>query len=153
MERKSVGFEQLSEIVRVSGGIGQAWRSAIRRWASVHTTWPMVPGRFTDYVSTPKQNDIVRSTHADRSRQQRVDCRSAPGRWIEIAEYGIAAHALYKDGVGSPTEMPSRESSAYAWLRRTNELLARGSNPEEFLEHTKLELFHDQCSASPRRAS
>jgi (p)ppGpp synthase/HD superfamily hydrolase len=38
----------------------------------------------------------------------------------------------------------SRESNAYAWLRRTIELLAEGSNPEEFLEHTKLELFHDQ---------
>src|SRR5512144_1970063 len=62
----------------------------------------------------------------------------------EIAEYGIAAHALYKDGVGSPTELLSRESTAYAWLRRTIELLAEGSNPEEFLEHTKLELFHDQ---------
>ena len=62
----------------------------------------------------------------------------------EIAEYGIAAHALYKDGVGSPTELLSRESSAYAWLRRTIELLAEGANPEEFLEHTKLELFHDQ---------
>ena len=62
----------------------------------------------------------------------------------EIAENGIAAHALYKDGVGSPTELLSRESTAYAWLRRTIELLAEGSNPEEFLEHTKLELFHDQ---------
>ena len=62
----------------------------------------------------------------------------------QIAEYGIAAHALYKDGVGSPTEMLSRESSAYAWLRRTIELLAEGANPEEFLEHTKLELFQDQ---------
>jgi (p)ppGpp synthase/HD superfamily hydrolase len=62
----------------------------------------------------------------------------------EIAEYGIAAHALYKDDAGSPSEMLSRESSAYAWLRRTVELLAEGSNPEEFLEHTKLELFHDQ---------
>jgi GTP pyrophosphokinase len=62
----------------------------------------------------------------------------------EIAEYGIAAHALYKDGVGSPTELLSRESNAYAWLRRTIELLAEGSNPEEFLEHTKLELFQDQ---------
>jgi (p)ppGpp synthase/HD superfamily hydrolase len=61
-----------------------------------------------------------------------------------VAEYGIAAHALYKDVAGSPTELLSRESNAYAWLRRTIELLAEGSNPEEFLEHTKLELFHDQ---------
>src|SRR6202000_959761 len=56
----------------------------------------------------------------------------------------IAAHALYKDDAGSPTELLSRESTAYAWLRRTIELLAEGSNPGEFLEHTKLELFHDQ---------
>ena len=62
----------------------------------------------------------------------------------EIAEYGIAAHALYKDGHGSPSEMLSRESNAYAWLRHTIELLSEGSNSEEFLEHTKLELFHDQ---------
>ncbi len=50
----------------------------------------------------------------------------------------------YKDSAGSPTELLKRESSAYAWLRRTIEVLAEGSNPEEFLEHTKLELFHDQ---------
>jgi (p)ppGpp synthase/HD superfamily hydrolase len=80
----------------------------------------------------------------------------------DIAEYGIAAHALYKDGAGSPTEMLSLESNAYAWLRRTIELLAEGSNSEEFLEHTKLELFHDQVFcftpkgkliALPRRAT
>src|SRR5205085_6377624 len=80
----------------------------------------------------------------------------------EVAEYGIAAHALYKDGIGSPNEMLARESSAYGWLRHTIELLAEGSNPEEFLEHTKLELFHDQVFcftpkgkliALPRRAT
>jgi len=59
---------------------------------------------------------------------------------------------LYKDIAGSPTELLSRESNAYAWLRRTIELLAEGSNPEEFLEHTKLELFQDQvfCFTTPR---
>ena len=76
--------------------------------------------------------------------KQRVELQIRTTEMHEIAEYGIAAHALYKDSAGSPTEMLSRESSAYAWLRRTIELLAEGSNPEEFLEHTKLELFHDQ---------
>ena len=76
--------------------------------------------------------------------KQRVELQIRTFEMHEIAEYGIAAHALYKDGVGSPTELLSRESTAYAWLRRTIELLAEGSNPEEFLEHTKLELFHDQ---------
>ena len=105
----------------------------------------MVPGRFKDYVSTPKQNDY-RSIHTTviGPGKQRVELQIRTEEMHEIAEYGIAAHALYKDGAGSPTEMLSRESNAYAWLRRTIELLAEGSNPEEFLEHTKLELFHDQ---------
>jgi guanosine-3',5'-bis(diphosphate) 3'-pyrophosphohydrolase len=144
MERKSVGFEQLSDIFgfRV---VVKTLPECYQALGIVHTTWPVVPGRFKDYVSTPKQNDYssIHTTVIGPS-QQRVELQIRTRDMHEIAEYGIAAHALYKDSVGSPTEMLSRESSAYAWLRRTIELLAEGSNPEEFLEHTKLELFHDQ---------
>jgi RelA/SpoT family (p)ppGpp synthetase len=144
MERKSVGFEQLSDIFgfRV---IVNTMADCYQALGIVHTTWPMVPGRFKDYVSTPKANDY-RSIHTTviGPSQQRVELQIRTTEMHEIAEYGIAAHALYKDGAGSPTELLSRESTAYAWLRRTIELLAEGSNPEEFLEHTKLELFHDQ---------
>jgi RelA/SpoT family (p)ppGpp synthetase len=144
MERKSVGFEQLSDIVgfRV---VVKTLPECYQALGIVHTTWPVVPGRFKDYISTPKQNDY-RSIHSTviGPGKQRVELQIRTREMHEIAEYGIAAHALYKDDAGSPTEMLSRESSAYAWLRRTIELLAEGSNPEEFLEHTKLELFHDQ---------
>src|SRR5215471_9291 len=144
MERKSVGFEQLSDIFgfRI---VVERIEDCYQALGAVHTTWPVVPGRFKDYVSTPKQNDY-RSIHTTviGPGNQRVELQIRTREMHEIAEYGIAAHALYKDGTGSPTEMLSRESSAYAWLRRTVELLAEGSNPEEFLEHTKLELFHDQ---------
>jgi RelA/SpoT family (p)ppGpp synthetase len=144
MERKSVGFEQLSDIFgfRV---IVKTLDDCYQALGIVHTTWPVVPGRFKDYVSTPKQNDY-RSIHTTviGPSKQRVELQIRTTEMHEIAEYGIAAHALYKDGAGSPTELLSRESTAYAWLRRTIELLAEGSNPEEFLEHTKLELFHDQ---------
>jgi guanosine-3',5'-bis(diphosphate) 3'-pyrophosphohydrolase len=58
----------------------------------------------------------------------------------EIATYGVAAHAIYKD-IGSGI---SNEIEAYATLRMTIEQLAHSSNPEDFLEHTKLELFLDQ---------
>ncbi len=144
MERKSVGFEQLSDIFgfRV---VVKAVADCYQALGIVHTTWPVVPGRFKDYVSTPKQNDY-RSIHTTLigPGKQRVELQIRTTEMHEIAEYGIAAHSLYKDSKDSPTEMLSRESSAYAWLRRTIELLAEGSNPEEFLEHTKLELFHDQ---------
>ncbi len=144
MERKSVGFEQLSDIFgfRV---VVKSQADCYQALGIVHTTWPVVPGRFKDYISTPKQNDY-RSIHTTviGPSKQRVELQIRTTGMHEIAEYGIAAHALYKDDAGSPTELLSRESTAYAWLRRTIELLAEGSNPEEFLEHTKLELFHDQ---------
>ncbi len=144
MERKSVGFEQLSDIFGfrvVVGSVAECYQAL----GIVHVSWPVVPGRFKDYISTPKQNDY-RSIHTTviGPGRQRVELQIRTREMQQIAEYGIAAHALYKDDVGSPTEMLSRESNAYAWLRRTIELLAEGSNPEEFLEHTKLELFHDQ---------
>jgi RelA/SpoT family (p)ppGpp synthetase len=144
MERKAVGFEQLSDIFGFRVVVDSA-AECYRALGIVHTTWPVVPGRFKDYISTPKQNDY-RSIHSTviGPGKQRVELQIRTREMQQIAEYGIAAHALYKDGVGSPTEMLSRESNAYAWLRRTIELLAEGSNPEEFLEHTKLELFHDQ---------
>ena len=153
MERKAVGFEQLSDIfgfrviVKDVPGCYQAL-------GIVHTTWPVVPGRFKDYISTPKQNDY-RSIHTTLigPGKQRVELQIRTEEMDDIAEYGIAAHALYKDEIGSPTEMLSRESNAYAWLRRTIELLDEGSSPEEFLEHTKLELFHDQVFCFTPRAS
>ncbi len=162
MERKSVGFEQLSDIFgfRV---VVKTLPECYQALGIVHTTWPVVPGRFKDYISTPKQNDY-RSIHSTviGPSQQRVELQIRTREMHQIAEYGIAAHALYKDSSGSPTEMLSRESSAYTWLRRTIELLAEGSNPEEFVAHTKLELFHDQVFcftpkgkliALPRRAN
>lgn len=144
MERKSVGFEQLSDIFGFRVVVGTV-EECYRALGIVHTTWPMVPTRFKDYISTPKQNDY-RSLHTTviGPGRQRVELQIRTAEMHQIAEYGIAAHALYKDGHGSPSDMLSRESNAYAWLRRTIALLAEGSNPEEFLEHTKLELFHDQ---------
>ncbi|MFK8251148.1 RelA/SpoT family protein [Ancylobacter terrae] len=144
MEQKSVAFEQLSDIYgfRV---IVERIEDCYAAMGVVHTKWPLVPGRFKDYISTPKQNDY-RSIHTTvvGPGRQRVELQIRTRQMHEIAEYGIAAHALYKDKAVDGHDLLTRDSNAYAWLRRTIELLAEGSSPEEFLEHTKLELFHDQ---------
>ncbi|RZK85774.1 MAG: bifunctional (p)ppGpp synthetase/guanosine-3',5'-bis(diphosphate) 3'-pyrophosphohydrolase, partial [Methylobacterium sp.] len=164
MERKSVAFEQLSDIFgfRVIVDTVQDCYAAL---GIVHTSWPMVPGRYKDYISTPKQNDY-RSIHTTviGPKSQRVELQIRTCAMDDIAEYGIAAHAHYKDlgkdAAKDPGRDPSKEpaarsegsvhpklaaeSGAYQWLRRTIELLAEGDSPEEFLEHTKLELFQDQ---------
>ncbi|MBB3929166.1 guanosine-3',5'-bis(diphosphate) 3'-pyrophosphohydrolase [Kaistia hirudinis] len=141
MERKAVSFEQLSDIIgfRV---IVEKLSDCYAALGIVHTTWPTVPGRFKDYISTPKQNDY-RSIHTTvvGPGRQRVELQIRTRDMDDVAEYGIAAHALYKDKVGGRR---SDESRAYTWLRRTVEMLAEGDTPEEFLENTKLELFHDQ---------
>ena len=143
MERKSVGFEQLSDIYGFRVVMVDV-EACYRALGVVHTTWPVVPGRFKDYISTPKQNDY-RSIHTTviGPGQQRVELQIRTEEMNQIAEFGIAAHAFYKEGAGSPTERLN-ESNAFAWLRHTVGILSESANPEEFLEHTKLELFHDQ---------
>jgi len=142
MERKSIAFEQLSDIYgfRILVGTVADCYAAV---GVAHTTWPTVPGRFKDYISTPKQNDY-RSIHTTviGPSSQRVELQIRTREMHEIAEYGIAAHALYKDLPGA--ELAANDSRAYRGLRRMIESLAEGDNSEEFLEHTKLELFQDQ---------
>ena len=144
MERKSVGFEQLSDIFGFRVVMPDI-EACYRALGVVHTTWPVVPGRFKDYISTPKQNDY-RSIHTTviGPGNQRVELQIRTEEMNQIAEFGIAAHAFYKEGMGSPTERLKHESNAFAWLRHTVGILSESANPEEFLEHTKLELFHDQ---------
>ncbi len=150
MQRKALSLEQLSDIFgfRVLVATDD---DCYRTVGIVHRTWPMVPGRFKDYISTPKQNDY-RSLHTTivGPSRQRVELQIRTRDMHQVAELGVAAHSIYKDGVAPKNGSNegkaglSRESNAYAWLRRTIEQLSEGDNPEEFLEHTKLELFQDQ---------
>ncbi len=144
MEHKSLAFEQLSDIFGFRIVVDDI-EDCYRALGVVHTKWPSVPGRFKDYISTPKQNDY-RSIHTTvvGPGRQRVELQVRTRQMHDIAEYGIAAHSLYKDGRAGDPDALTQESRAYRWLRRTIELLAEGDSPEEFLEHTKLELFYDQ---------
>src|SRR6201746_1957653 len=86
----------------------------------VHSTRPVPAGPVKAYTSTPKQNDY-RSIHTTviGPGNQRVELQIRTEDMDQIAELGIAAHAFYKDGVGSPNELLNRESNAFAWLRQT----------------------------------
>lgn len=162
MQNKQISLEQLSDIYgfRV---LVDTTDACYRALGVVHTHWRTVPGRFKDYISTPKQNNY-QSIHTTivGPRNQRVEMQIRTFAMHEVAEYGIAAHALYKDrlepanddSVLSPHaasqaagSSPPKESP-YRWLRHMVRTLVEGgahaTHPEEFLEHTKLELFHDQ---------
>ncbi|MGX5830776.1 RelA/SpoT family protein [Mesorhizobium sp. 43Arga] len=147
MEAKALSFEQLSDIFGFRVVVDTV-EDCYRALGAIHTTWSMVPGRFKDYISTPKQNDYrsIHTTIVGPSRQ-RVELQIRTREMNKIAEYGVAAHSIYKDTGGKTNgagHAISKETNAYAWLRRTIEQLAEGDNPEDFLENTKLELFQDQ---------
>jgi GTP diphosphokinase / guanosine-3',5'-bis(diphosphate) 3'-diphosphatase len=146
MERKQISLEQLSDIYAFRIVVPTV-EDCYRALAVVHTSWHTVPGRFKDYISNPKQNDY-QSIHTTivGPRHQRVELQIRTERMHSVAEYGVAAHALYKDlnGAQGRAAGPSQDSNAYRWLRHLVGMLLDGDNPEEFLEHTKLELFKDQ---------
>jgi GTP pyrophosphokinase len=146
MENRQISLEQLSDIYGfrvIVGGVDVCYRVL----GVIHSTWRAVPGRFKDYISTPKQNNY-QSIHTTivGPRHQRVELQIRTEEMHSIAEYGVAAHALYKDGFsgnGAGLNGAAKENP-YMWLRRLVDTLLEGDNSEEFLEHTKLELFQDQ---------
>ncbi|MBE0693685.1 MAG: bifunctional (p)ppGpp synthetase/guanosine-3',5'-bis(diphosphate) 3'-pyrophosphohydrolase, partial [Aquamicrobium sp.] len=150
METKAISFEQLSDIIGFRVIVANI-EDCYRALGAIHTTWSMVPGRFKDYISTPKQNDYrsIHTTIVGPSRQ-RVELQIRTQAMDTVAEYGVAAHSIYKDHgekANAVSHAVSKDTKAYAWLRQTIEALAEGDNPEDFLENTKLELFQDQVFA------
>ena len=148
MQNRQISLEQLSDLYGfrvICNTIDDCYRGL----GLVHTTWRAVPGRFKDYISTPKQNGY-RSIHTTivGPRHQRVELQLRTQPMHVTAEYGVAAHTFYKDlsrmNGKAATPEAMREMGPYIWLRRLVETLLEGDNSEEFLEHTKLELFHDQ---------
>lgn len=145
MDKKQISLEQLSDIYGFRVVVKHV-DDCYRVLGLVHTNWRAVPGRFKDYISNPKQNEY-RSLHTAivGARIQRVELQIRTQQMHRVAEYGIAAHAIYKDESLSSADMSNMaSSSAYQWLRQLVDQLLEGDNPEEFLEHTRLELFHDQ---------
>ena len=144
MQRQHIALEQLSDIIgfRV---IVETEEDCYRTLGVIHRAFKIVPGRFKDYISVPKYNDY-RSIHTTvvGPERQRVELQIRTREMHQIAEYGIAAHTIYKDNVKHNIERLQQESQAYVWLRSTIDTLTNGSAAEDFLEDTKLELFQDQ---------
>ena len=138
MEQDDVTFEQLSDIMAFRIVVGNA-EDCYRALGVVHARYPMVPGRFKDYISTPKRNNY-RSLHTTviGPEQNRIEVQIRTQDMHQIADYGVAAHWQYKQNA------EHTDGSQYRWLRELLEILESASSPQEFLEHTKLEMFSDQ---------
>jgi GTP pyrophosphokinase len=140
MQRKNVGFEALSDIMAFRIVVATV-PDCYRALGILHARYPVVPGRFKDYISIPKPNGY-RSLHTGvyGPEHQRIEIQLRTREMHDIAEFGVAAHWTYKDGAAA---LP-RDGRQYRWMRELLDILEHASNPDEFLEHTKLEMFQDQ---------
>jgi GTP pyrophosphokinase len=109
----------------------------------VHTKWTPIPGRFKDFIALPKPN-MYQSLHTSviGPRAERIEIQLRTEEMHRIAEEGIAAHWKYKEG---KVEGPgASDEKKFAWLRQLMEWQKTLSDPTEFIETVKVDLFADE---------
>ena len=138
MKIKSVNFAQLSDIMAFTilvKNINESYKVL----GLLHQEYTYVPGRFKDYISTPKPNGY-QSIHTTLigPLNQRIEIQIRSHEMNDQAEFGVAAHWIYKDKVNL------KDGKQFKWIRQILDILDQSREPEEFLEHTKLQMFSDQ---------
>ncbi|MFC3578755.1 RelA/SpoT family protein [Sphingomonas hylomeconis] len=140
MQERHISFEQLSDIMAFRA-IVPTEEDCYIALGHIHRRWPMVPGRFKDYISTPKRNGY-RSLHTSviHADNTRVEIQIRTEDMHEEAELGLAAHWAYKQDKVKPETQVS-------WIRDLVEILDTAESPEELLEHTKMAMYADRIFA------
>lgn len=141
MRKQNIPFEQLADIMAFRV-MTESIEECYHALGVIHGAYPVVPGKFKDYISTPKPNGY-QSIHTTvlGPYNMRIEVQIRTHSMHEVNEYGVAAHWKYKQGAHLKAD---KESLEYRWLRGLLDILENTLDSEEFLEHTKLEMFQDQ---------
>ncbi|HVY33473.1 MAG TPA: bifunctional (p)ppGpp synthetase/guanosine-3',5'-bis(diphosphate) 3'-pyrophosphohydrolase [Caulobacteraceae bacterium] len=147
LQRKSIGFSQLSDIYAFRV-IVDTEDDCYKALGVVHRAWSSVPERFKDFISTPKRNNY-RSLHTTvvGPRGMRIELQIRTEVMDRVAEEGVAAHWRYKDrSYGFDAEAAEADGGRDPLnnLRQLVQVLENGGDAEDLVEHAKLEMFLDQ---------
>jgi guanosine-3',5'-bis(diphosphate) 3'-pyrophosphohydrolase len=148
LQRKSIGFSQLSDIYAFRV-IVDTEDDCYRALGVIHRAWPGIPERFKDFISTPKRNNY-RSLHTTvvGPRGMRIEMQIRTEAMDRVAEEGVAAHWRYKDksyGFDLEHQQAAGGRDPIENLRHLVQVLEHGGDAEELVEHAKLEMFLDQA--------
>ncbi|TYC86293.1 bifunctional (p)ppGpp synthetase/guanosine-3',5'-bis(diphosphate) 3'-pyrophosphohydrolase [Novosphingobium sp. BW1] len=140
MKERHVFFEQITDIMAFRV-LTENPDDCYRALGVLHQHWQMIPGRFKDYISTPKSNGY-QSLHTaliyENSMRMEVQIRTR--EMHRLNEFGLAAHWAYKQG-------GSRPDGQVGWLRDLIEIVDSTHDAEELLENTKLAIYQDRIFA------
>jgi len=139
IQKKRTSLEQISDIVGfrvITNSISECYKTL----GIFHTRWQTIPGKFKDYISTPKINNY-KSIHTAiiGPEKQRVEIQIRTKYMHEFAQRGIASHWKYK----SSEKFNSSTWKEYDWLVDLVEIIDKGASPEHYYEYTKLQMFQD----------
>jgi len=139
MAERHVSFEQITDIMAFRV-LTETVEDCYRALGVLHSNWQMIPGRFKDYISTPKSNGY-RSLHTaliyENSMRMEVQIRTQDMH--RTNEFGLSAHWAYKQG--------DEPDGQVGWLRDLIEIVDASHDAEELLEHTKLAIYQDRIFA------
>ena len=140
IQTKKISLEQITDIIGfriILENVDDCYTAL----GIIHQSWKTIPGRFKDYISTPKSNNYSSlHTAVIGPYKQRIEIQIRTKKMHDFAERGIASHWIYKDN--EKTKSDSVQN--FNWLKDLVELIESGENPEHYLEYTKLQLYQDQ---------
>ena len=140
MQERHISFEQLTDVMAFRV-ITETPEDCYRALGIIHQTFKMVPGRFKDYISTPKRNGY-QSLHTTVIHQDnaRIEVQIRSRAMHNDAELGLAAHWAYK-------QQGDAADQHAAWLRDLVEILEQSQDADELLEHTRMAMYQDRIFA------
>lgn len=140
MKAKDVTFEALSDVMAFRLLVEEK-SQCYAALGALHDAYRVIPGRFKDYISTPKANGY-QSLHTGvtvpAKRHAKIEVQIRTRAMHEVAEYGVAAHWVYKQGA-----MEGGGPRRYPWMKALVEIIENAADPQDVLENTKLELHTD----------
>jgi GTP pyrophosphokinase len=140
MQERHISFEQLTDVMAFRV-ITDSAEDCYRALGIIHQRYKMVPGRFKDYISTPKRNGY-KSLHTTviHNENARIEIQIRSKEMHRDSEFGLAAHWAYKQRGGGP-------DGQAGWMRDLIEILDQSQDADELLEHTRMAMYQDRIFA------
>ena len=141
MQKSSISFENISDIYAfriICDDISDCYAAL----GIIHNIWPMIPGRFKDYISTPKSNgysSIHTNVIGPLGRPIEIQIRTQ--KMHELNEYGVAAHWYYKEKNSTPVKLNKVSLNLF---KEFSEIIGNSSGADDLLSHSKMEMYSDQ---------
>ena len=139
IQKKRTSLEQITDIIGfriILKDIEKCYKSL----GALHSKWNCIPGKFKDYISSPKINNY-KSLHTSviGPNKRPIEIQLRTNQMHEFAQRGIASHWKYK----SSEKFNSLTWKEYDWLADLVEIIDKNENPEDYYEYTKLQMFQE----------